>query len=726
MEPTEDLAKELYRLLRMDDSVLHKNHALVERLVVACVDELSGGDGLVWHECKKVLRGEKQIKTWEPKIIKRARAAMGIPSIGTPSSSTTTIRTHWTDAPVSSDAIVPPGWGVGDPNFEIYKSIWKKVDGERIEQRLLVSLSPILITKRIQAEDHTMMLEISWRTGKHWHSASYPRDVISDTRSLVKTSVRGVPVSSANAAALVEYLQAYEHHNLTTIARGYMTHCMGWKGSAEDPTHDGFMCGTKQIGGNGRAIEVMSTADGDDEDISSVTTGGSFEEWTEAMKIVADWPVIKLMVFASLAAPLLVPLRAPNMIVESVGPTTGGKTTGMRIAQSCWRPGSFPIQTWNNTVNGFEAKAHVNTDMPLFIDDTKTAIDQGKGSSVAKVIYQHVSGRGRGRAARDGGQRATQIWRSIMISTGEVQSSDLAKAEGAATRVLSMWSNPTGKTSPDTAKKIDKIEKMTSHSFGHAGRMMVKWLCDNRSKWPQLIKHYEQVATSVREEFGSAAASRLAKVIAILEVSAYVAVAAKIVPWSFKPLLEDERIRKVLAESIAHATSASTLAKSAWEDACSYAKSRRNQWLEWGEPEQEDRPDPKATPDHERPGEEENDDTARTRYVTRVYEPPQGWLGWSRSDPDRPEITQYAWEPPQLRRALKDLGYGEYTRAILQLWRSKGVLTATGSRFTSPQRCGRTIGTEAKVHHVCLISDDEYWWTYEPSHDEEDEYEILQ
>jgi Superfamily II helicase and inactivated derivatives len=662
-----------YRLGQKDGArVLFDDTALRQKCVVICEE-----DDADWEELKAILRKHKQFKTWERKLRAEANTKRKIATIG--GDSEIIVNDVWPGAPVHSEAAIPHGWGAGDPKAEIYKLVEKDVDGQSVQRRSLVARAPVVISKRIQDEDRTIRIELSWRVGKHWDRFVYPREVILDSRSLVKTAARGMPVSSVNSAALVDYLQAYESHNLLLIGRGYSTGSMGWKGSREDPTHDGFMCGNRQLGGNGKAFELC--VDGDDEDATSISESGTLEAWKNIVAKVVGWPVFRIALAASLAAPLLLPLRAPNMIFELVGPTSRGKTTAMKVMQSAWRSGSFPIQTWNNTVNSFEAKAHLNSDLPLFLDDTKTAVEQGKGIHVAKVIYQFVSGRGRGRAARDGGQRETPSWRSLMISTGEVPASAIAKAEGAATRVLSLWSNPTGVTSEDTASLIDEIEEGLSSAYGQAGPLVIQWLCDHRKDWDELRRRYEKEAKSIREKFSSPAASRLAKVVALLEVANYVGCEAGVLPWKYDHLLDDAEVRRVVEDAIRHAEQASNLAKEAWYDVLSYASARHNQWLPWFEPED------------------------------RGREPPGGWLGWSGTNKER-RCAEYAWEPSQLKRALKDTGHGDRTEEILRVWRDVGVLDAPEGRLSKAIRCGKILAPENKplVQRVSLVVGDEAAW----------------
>jgi hypothetical protein len=693
MSSVEDLSVQMIAALRAKKHLRDDEPALWNRIVAACVAK-----DREWIQVIDALRSERgAMSMWKKQIEEAAEAKRRkLRAVRDDEECVSNVRQFWEDAPVSDHATCPPGFGYVDPKEgSVYKIVTKETDGGFVERRMRVSFDPLLITKRIQFEDRSITIELAWRSAGRWQTAVYPRDMIMESRALIRTAARGTPIASNNSGSVVEYLQAYEHHNMTNIACGYSTSSMGWKGSAEEPTHDGFMCGSTQIGGNGRAFQIATIGDGDDEDVREISASGTFESWRNAIKPVNNWPVIKLLMYASLATPLLLPLKAPNMIIEVVGPTTGGKTTGMRIAQSTWRRGDFPIQTWNNTVNGFEAKAHVNTDMPLFIDDTKTAIESGKGAVVAKVIYQFISGRGRGRAARDGGQRPTSTWRSIMISTGEVQSSELAKAEGAATRVLSMWSHPTGRTTTATARTIETIESELTSSYGHAGPRLVRWLCEHRDRFEELQEHYQQKSDEIRDYFGSPAATRLAKVVALLDTAALVASYAEILPWPYVSLFEDPAIKTILEESIEHATSASTLAYSAWEDLCSYANSRTTQWLDWEE------------------------------HIDARNAPIHGWLGRRGYDSKSDTVLYYGWEPPQLRRALDDLGYGEHAKAIMQTWRTNAILDVDGTRFSKSVKCGPISKTATdpknaqKTTRLCVISTNPKLWTCDEPHGHE-------
>lgn len=684
MSATEDLPSELSRRLRDDESVLHKPKGidLLERLVLACVD-----DGLVWAECLKVFRQARSIRTWEPRIKKLARSKQGVASIGAePSLSSTPVAEIWPDAGVHSEASAPPGFGFADPVAgAIYKIVTKThKDGTVATRSLKISGSPVVIRRRVMHDDGSISLDLAWKTGKHWIDHVYNREHVFDSSKIVaRTAGDGMPVSSANNNVMVEYLAAYEEHNLLLIPCCYSSSTLGWQGSHGNLTKHGFLFGNRQIGANGRQIEFRGSGPGDVTEGDLYRSAGTFEEWKAALGKLAALPAFKLMLYAALAPPLLPILGAPNMIVEIVGDTSRGKTTAMEVAQSCWRASKTMFDTWDNTVVGFETKAHMHTDMPLFIDDTKTAIEHGKKQQLAKVIYQFVSGKGRGRGARDGGQRATNFWRSLMITSGEVPSSDIAQSEGAAARVLSLWGTPLGdQVSAEAASTAQEVVDQTlNENYGHAGPQVVQWLCNNKDKWDALKTKYIDVATRVRQEFTSAAASRLAKVIGLLDTASYVAHKANCLPWEWTPLLDDPAICGLLRSALEHATKAADHATQAWRHILSYAESRPSQWIEYGvDPQKEPEPPPKpqhdlpSTPGGWYPRSDPRSDPRPEPASRARKEPLTGWLGWVSDD-------CFMWFPSQLKRALKDSQYAEETETILRKWRDREVIESTSNRL---------------------------------------------
>lgn len=639
MTPNDELCLALDEILSKPGGlkVLSRDETLKERLAVAYI--AAGAD---WIDLKDIFRKNKAVRDGIPIVISKSRELQNVASIGGNPREGAAVKEAWPDAPVADDACVPPEYGLKEPRAAIYRREQRTVDGNVAERRVTVSYDPVFITKRMQQkETGRQLLELAWRVGKRWHSEVFDRDDVFSSRDIVKTAAFGMPVGSDNAFELVQYLRAYENENRSNIVPAYATSSMGWIGDEEDPTKHGFMCGRRQLGGNGKAFELRVIGAGESDEAARIRTHGSFEQWKEAIEPLQRFPVMKLLFYAMLT-PVLQPIvDAPNAIFEVVNRTSKSKTFAVMMAQSIWRSASDMPRTWDNTLNNFESLAHLYSGIPLFIDDTKLVVKQmgQKGEEqLGKAIYKFVAGVGRGRDSKDGGQRSVARWRSVLISTGENPSSDLTHAEGAAARVLSFWTLPTGPKDSAVGAMVDGlVYGELSRHYGHAGPHVVNWLHEHRDQWDLLRGAYDERTRLVRQKFDSPAATRLARMVALLDVAAAVGHLANCFPWEGIPLLEDKQISDVLDQAMMQASTASDQAEQAWRHVISYAEARSAQWISWGR--------------------EPNDDDA----------PNGGWLGW------RSEMkSRLGWLPSQLRRALSDGNFN--TDTILRAWHDVGVL----------------------------------------------------
>lgn len=626
---------------------------MLKKLAFAYMDEPR-----IWAQCKDVLRTYKFVREVEPRVKKLAHELSEIPSIGGAPSAEKSISDVWQGAPVSEHVYAPRGYSVSCEKPCIERLEPAKIGEMSYEKRMPVSLTPIVITRRIgHVQNKSILLEVQFKTSHGWKRLIDDRDVFFSARKIVDTAKHGVPVGTHNAAELSRWLSYYEDSNVDNITLGFASGSMGWQGEDDNPTHHGFMCGKRQIGGNGRAIELEGS-EGDMAEASELRERGSFDKWLEAVSTVVKFPAIRIAICAALAAPLIAIVEGPNGVIEWAGRTSTGKSTVLKIAQSCWRSATSKLATWNTTIIGIEAAAQFQCDLPLIIDDTSAAVDGGRSQGLGKVIYQLVSGRARGRATRDGGQRTRSKWRTLVLASGETPLGELAKAEGASARVLTFWSSPLGDTSSETGALVSSVMHELGVHSGHAGPRVVQWLCDNRDQWDRIRAHYAEITTKVRNEICSAAAARLAEVIALLECANWVAVQAGCSPWSKGPLYDDPEIVEALRGAMTLATASSDRAYDAWEHALGDAQAKPKSWIPWGESPNEDR------------------------------DPPGGWLGYYGSGSERSVgdgAEEYAWFPHQLRKVLEQGGY--IPEGTLRAWKDLGVLIKPEkSRFTSQVR----------------------------------------
>jgi putative DNA primase/helicase len=670
---TPDIASQIAAVLASEPSgkTLLMNPWLDELATIWAFDKSS------WASIAKVLRDLRLLRVIEAPVKDRAQKNAKVKAISAPVGSTKFVSDIWGDAVeqkvATEHAIVPHGYGLDGPLYAIYRINKIVKDGMVFEDPVAVSYDPIVISRRIQHMDRkSQMLELSWKRGKRWHRETFPADTVFTKNAFAKTSGQGVPVGDDNAAELSKFLRAYEHENLANIMLGYATSSMGWQAGEEDATAHGFMCGTKQIGGNGKAIELV-VGEGDERSANDIAGKGSMQGWLEAIAPLERWPTIRVAIYAALAAPLLAILEAPNAIIEWCGETTRGKSTALLWGGSCWRSLKLRLPTWNTTIVGLEAKAQVLNDMPLIIDDTAEVPEHRRAELLTAAVYMLESGHAKTRGNKDLGQRASKTWRTVVMSSGEYTLSEYAGTGGAAARVLTFWGAPLGEDSDDPAvtaandAAIAQVKEGLARNYGVAGPAFVKWLCEHRDAWDTLRADYERDIARLKKQDRTPAAIRLAPTIALLECTARIAKLVLGVPWTNWSVMDDPVIRAAITSAVAHATIESNKARQAWEQVVSYAASRRDQWIVWGR-------DPKEG-----------------------QEPASGWLGWrrvrsaSREIPGMPsdalpDADLLAWHPHQLKRVLTTEVKAP-VNATLRAWRDKGVLLTAHGRMTATPRC---------------------------------------
>ncbi len=603
----------------------------------------------IWGQCKEVLKTHKYLRDVEPRVKGLARELSEIPSIGGAPDAEKSVNEIWRGAPVGDDVYVPPGYSISGGRPAIERIENRMLGDTPFEKRLTVSLAPVVITRRIgHVQSKSLLLEIAFKTNQGWRKLVQDRDVLLNSRKIVDTAKMGMPVRSGNALELTEWLGQYEHSNSDRIPIGYASSSMGWQGSDDNPTQHGFMCGMRQIGGNGRAIELEGS-DGDIAQAKEIRPRGSFETWRDAVIRIMRFPAVRIALCGAIAPTLIAILEAPNCVAEWAGRTSTGKSTVLRVAQSCWRSASSHLATWNTTIIGIESAATFMSDLPLIVDDTSAAVEGGRSQSIGKIIYQLVSGRARGRATRDGGQRMRSKWRTFVMATGETPLGELARAEGAAARCLTFWSAPLGEATPETGALISDTMHVLGENYGHVGPMAVEWLCNNRDQWDTLRELYATTTKHTREKICTPAASRLAEVVALLECANWVGYASGCFPWAQGPLAGDPQIVQALRGAMSLASASADRAYDAFELALGEAQSKPKSWIPWGT----------------NPGKDDRD-------------PPGGWLGFRAAE-------EFAWFPGQLRKVLQ--GGGFTPEGAMRAWKDLGVLIKPErDRFTSQAR----------------------------------------
>ena len=126
-------------------------------------------------------------------------------------------------------------------------------------------------------------------------------------------------------------------------------------------------------------------------------------------------------VSVAFAGALLGPIGLEGGGFHFYGQSSLGKSTLVEAAASVWGKGAIPgfVRPWRTTANALEGAAAIHSDTVLVLDELGM-IDPREAAAVA---YQLAAGSGKGRLI--GTARSERhLWRTMVISTGEVSLSD--------------------------------------------------------------------------------------------------------------------------------------------------------------------------------------------------------------------------------------------------------------------------------------------------------------
>lgn len=237
---------------------------------------------------------------------------------------------------------------------------------------------------------------------------------------------------------------------------------------------------------------------------SGYTQKGTAESWRGSVARLADGNYSMMAaVGASLAAPLLGLCGADGFGLHFYEQSSAGKTTTANVAASLYGNPDLLRLTWYGTALGLanEAAAHNDGLMPL--DEVGQGADP---VSVSQAAYALFNGVGKLQGAKEGGNRDLKRWRTVAISTGEMDLETFIATAGRKTKagqLVRLLNIPMSKAirfhdHQNGKQHADALKDAWQHNHGTAGREWVKWLSghqqqaidtvrDCESRWRSLI-----------------------------------------------------------------------------------------------------------------------------------------------------------------------------------------------------------------------------------------------
>jgi Domain of unknown function (DUF927)/Domain of unknown function (DUF3854)/Cch helix turn helix domain len=528
-------------------------------------------------------------------------------------------------APCSAGAMIPNGWSVSGAGIHARKSA--------ADDALILPTPAIVTARRVDRATGDESLAVAFLDQSRWKSITKPRDVIASAPKIVTLASAGFPVTSNTAAEVVRWIADYLAVNAGELPVTVTSSVLGWQGEA------GFLLPERLIvaeGGDAAAIVFAAADAGSQAHAAALKKSGTLEGWMTALRPLVDYERVKFAVCASFAAPLLEVLNCPGFVVDYYGPTSGGKTSTLRIAGSVWgqsdpaQPSSI-VSTFQSTRVYRERIAALFNSVPAIVDDTMQAKN---AADVQSFLYDVVGGQGRGRGSLTGLQ-TTASWRTVAIISGENAATGLTEAGGTKARTLTVYGRPFG-VAVNAHVVISETLAGIADNHGHAGETFVAWLLANRSLWPEWRIVFRDRAREISERAGGGPViNRVSNYIAVVEMASAIADETGVLPWQYQDISES------LLHELAGEARGADVAAEALLEVLSWAGGRAESF-------------------YSKTGADE--------------QPPGGWLGrWERDNINDGKWRVIAFTSDNLRKALEANGHKEVA-GIIRQWHERGWL----------------------------------------------------
>jgi putative DNA primase/helicase len=308
---------------------------------------------------------------------------------------------------------------------------------------------PLWLTKRLRSIDTgEERIELVWKRDGGMQRLVADSSIVFNSRTLTSLRDHGLPVSSESSGKTVKFLSDLEAQNLDTIPLERCTERAGWISAGR------FFPGL---------ADDVTFAPQDRSMIHAFSAHGDYEEWKRGVLAMRNkYPLLRLQLAASFAAPLLKLTGHRNFILHLWGDSGSGKTATLRTALSVWGSRGL-MSTFHATVLGLQNRAQMMCDVPFGINERQVG-----AKNLDTTLYALCEGVGKVQGAKSGGNRALQFWRSIILTNGEEPLTKTQSMQGTRTRAIELEGTPI-RDEQDAMAIYDIVDK----HFGHAGPAFV-------------------------------------------------------------------------------------------------------------------------------------------------------------------------------------------------------------------------------------------------------------
>jgi putative DNA primase/helicase len=321
-------------------------------------------------------------------------------------------------------------------------------------------------------------------------------------------------------------------HYLTRIRKTARARCVdraGWHG-------DIYVAADAVYGAPGEERVLLQSGS----PIAMPERRGTFDAWRDEVAVHAlGNSRLALALCAAFAGPLLHFLGEESFGFHFSGPSSGGKTTALRVAASAW---GTPLASWRTTDNAAESLARAANDGFLALDE----LSQADPRAADAMAYLLGNGQGKGRMRRDVTARPIATWRLVFLSSGETGLSEKLNEAGRraragqAVRLIEIPDDAgSGHRMFENLHEFSSGDKLARHLTaatqrhrGHAAPKFIHRIAINASGLTEDLE--TAVGKWVAEHLPADAdgqVSRVARRFAIVAVAGKIATSIGILPW---------------------------------------------------------------------------------------------------------------------------------------------------------------------------------------------------
>lgn len=382
----------------------------------------------------------------------------------------------------------------------------EKIIGQKSE---LVCRRPVIIESRIHETDTGKdKLTLSYQTSEGVCKEIPPteRAIVFNKNKLVDLTNHGLPVTTSNAARLVDYLDAFLYENESSLPMTYnVPHCGWYNYGGKDCFIDPRLNCVIDVGEE-KNISVKVDKERS-EFAKHLKAVGSLDKWKEACLLAENSDVARLILDTAFFSNQLDVLGERNFLLYIYAPTRAGKTTALKFAASAFGSEKI-IRSFDATKNGLIGAAADVNDFPFLCDEKQVADGRIK-ENFAELIYALANGIGRTRLNRDSTLKKLHDWRTIAIMTGETELLPDNVTGGAYTRLLSIKAKEVilpphvCKTILDIIKDNyglafqPVIEKVQSIGRDNLRGYYAKYVDTFTEEFPEILPDYRRYVTGI-------------------------------------------------------------------------------------------------------------------------------------------------------------------------------------------------------------------------------------